>query len=62
MEIKSKLYELGLNPENAVVIGSGILNALNLRESKDIDVVVTEEKYRELFYNSRFKKEQNHGR
>ena len=44
MEIKNKLIELGLNSENAVVIGSGILNALNLRESKDIDVVVTEEK------------------
>src|SRR3989339_791609 len=62
MEIKNKLIELGLNSENAVVIGSGILNALNLRESKDIDVVVTEEKYKELSDNSRFKKEQNHGR
>lgn len=62
MEIKNKLNELGLNSENAVIIGSGILNALNLRESKDIDVVVTEEKYKELSDNSRFKKEQNHGR
>ena len=62
MKIKNKLIELGLNSENAVVIGSGILNALNLRESKDIDVVVTEEKYKELSDNSRFKKEQNHGR
>jgi len=62
MEIKNKLIELGLNSDNAVVIGSGILNVLNLRESKDIDVVVTEEKYKELFDNSRFKKEQNHGR
>ncbi len=62
MQIKSKLDELGLNPDNAVVIGSGILSAFNLRESKDIDVVVTEEKYKELFNNSRFKKEQNHGR
>lgn len=62
MEIKNKLNELGLNSENAVVIGSGILNALNLRESKDIDVVVTEEKYKEFSDSSRFKKEQNHGR
>ena len=62
MEIKNKIIKLGLNSENAVVIGSGILNALNLRESKDIDVVVTEEKYKELSDNSRFKKEQNHGR
>lgn len=62
MEIKNKLNELGLNSDNAVVIGSGILNALNLRKSKDIDVVVTEEKYKELYDNSRFKKKQNHGR
>lgn len=61
MEIKNKLNELGLNSENAVVIGSGILNALNLRESKDIDVVVTDEKYKELSADSRFRKEQNHG-
>jgi hypothetical protein len=62
MEIKNKLDELGLNSNNAVVIGSGILSALNLRESKDIDVVATKEKYKELFGNNRFHKEQNHGR
>lgn len=62
MEIKSKLGELDLHPRNAVVIGSGILNALCLRENKDIDVIVTEEKYKELCANGRFKKEQNHGR
>ena len=62
LDIGTKLNELKLNPGNAVVIGSGILNALNLRESKDIDVVVSEEKYKELVGNSRFKKGQNHGR
>jgi len=62
MEIKNKLVELGLNYDNAVVIGSGILNALNLRECKDIDVVVIKEKYKEFSDNSRFKKEQKHGR
>ena len=62
MDIKNKLNELDLNSDNSIVIGSGILNALNLRESKDIDVVVTEEKYKELSDNSRFRKEQNHGR
>ncbi|MFA6097870.1 MAG: hypothetical protein WC788_09700 [Candidatus Paceibacterota bacterium] len=61
MEIKSKLDELGLNQENAVVIGSGILNALNLREGKDIDLVIAEAEYREFSGNNRFKKEQNHG-
>jgi hypothetical protein len=62
MDIRNKLNELGLNSDNSVVIGSGILNALNLRESKDIDVVVTEEKYKELSNNNRFEKKQNHGR
>lgn len=62
LDIGTKLNELKLNPGNAVVIGSGILNALNLRKSKDIDVVVSEEKYKELVGNSRFKKGQNHGR
>ena len=62
MNIKDKLDEIGLNPDNAIVIGSGILNALNLRESKDIDVVVTEEKHKELCSNSRFHQEESHGR
>lgn len=43
--IEVELNNLGLNSDNAVVIGSGILNALNLRESGDIDVIVTKEKY-----------------
>lgn len=62
MNIKNKLDDLGLTSENSIVIGSGILSALNLRESKDIDVVANEEKYKELADNNRFKKEQNHGR
>jgi len=62
MEIKNKFGELGLNSNNVVVIGSGILSALNLRESKDIDVVTTEKKYKELSDDNRFHKEQNHKR
>lgn len=62
MNIKDKLEDLAITPDNCVVIGSGVLNALNLRESKDIDVVVTEEKYKELCSNPRFRKEENHGR
>ncbi len=61
MGIKSKLNELGLNQENAIVIGSGILDALGIRDSKDIDVVVTEDKYNKLSESDRFRKEQNHG-
>ena len=36
LEIKANLNELGLNPDNAVFIGSGILSALNLRQNKHI--------------------------
>lgn len=62
MNIKSNLEELGLNPESSIVIGSGILNALNIRGSKDIDVVVDEAAYAKLSADSRFKKEENHGK
>lgn len=56
MNIKNKLSEIGLTSESSIVIGSGILNVLNLRESKDIDIVVTEEKYRELLMEDYLKK------
>lgn len=62
INIKAKLDEFGLNAGNAIVIGSGILNALDLRASKDVDVVTTEEKYREFCDGGHFKKSQNHGR
>lgn len=62
MDIKSKLLKINLTPKNSVVIGSGILNALNIRASKDIDVVVTKEKYKQLSANLRFKKEHKNNR
>lgn len=54
IDIKQKLSELSLNPENSIVIGSGILNALNIRESHDIDVVVNSETYNRLKLNPQF--------
>lgn len=62
MHIKNKLNDIGLTPDKAVVIGSGILNALNLRESKDIDVIVTKDAYSKLERDARFTKKQSHGR
>jgi len=53
---------MGLSPDNAVVIGSGVLNALKIRESNDIDAVVIPEKYQSLALDSRFKKEMKRGR
>lgn len=48
MNFRAQLEDLGLNPENSIVIGSGILNALNIRESKDVDLVVDEDTYKRL--------------
>ena len=62
MNIKLKLEEIGLNPGNSIVIGSGILNALNIRECKDIDAVVDKNTYSKLSAANRFKKAENHGK
>lgn len=52
--MKNKLDELGLNQDNSCVIGSGILQALGIRESKDIDVVVSEEMFNTLKQSGKF--------
>lgn len=49
-----KLSELGLNPNNSIVVGSGILQALKIRESKDIDLVVSQEAYDFLINSGKF--------
>lgn len=55
MNIATELKTLGLNPDNCVVIGSGILSALGIRESGDIDVVASKHKYDSLSKLDRFK-------
>lgn len=62
MNIHEEIEKFGLTPDNTVVIGSGILNALNLRESKDIDVVITEEKYKEISLDDRFQRTEHNGK
>ncbi len=56
------LQKLGLNPNNTIVIGSGILQALKIRKSKDIDLVVTREIYNSLKKSGEFTVSRNHGR
>ncbi len=46
--LRPKLDELGLNPQNSIVIGSGILEALGIRKSRDIDLVVAAQDYQRL--------------
>ena len=48
MDTRSKLTDIGLTQYNSVVIGSGILSALNLRASNDIDIVVPDTEYSRL--------------
>ncbi len=62
MNIKKKLGEIGLDSSNSVVIGSGVLSAMNLRQSNDIDVVVSVAEYDRLARTGRFSKKQSHGR
>ncbi len=48
MNIKQKIAELHLVEGSYVVVGSGILGALGIRESSDIDLVVTEDTYQSI--------------
>jgi len=46
MNFKEKLATLQLPESSYIVVGSGILSALGIRESGDIDLVVSEEVFR----------------
>ncbi len=45
MDLKQKITELNLPINSYIVVGSGILGALGIRESGDVDLVVTDEAY-----------------
>jgi hypothetical protein len=55
LDIKEILNSYSLNPKNSVVVGSGILNALNLRKSNDIDITVRQKTYNRLSKLPEFK-------
>ena len=61
MIIKNLLQKIGLNSDNCVVIGSGILQSLGIRQSKDIDVVVSGDIYDSLKNSDKFKATESHG-
>ncbi len=48
MSIISKLRGIDLHPDDYVVIGSGILDALKIRESNDVDIVVDRKIFEDL--------------
>ena len=48
MNVAEKLKEINLPDGSFVIVGSGILGALGIRESRDIDLIVSEEVYAQL--------------
>lgn len=52
-EIGDLLAEYGLTEDNAIVIGSGIMAALGIRDSKDVDLVVSQDAMTRLKGDSR---------
>lgn len=61
MNIKAQINNLGLDESNAVVIGSGILEALGIRDCGDIDVVVSEGTFEKLSKTGKFTPGENYG-
>ncbi len=57
MNISGTLTDLELPTEEYIVVGSGILNALNLRESNDIDLVVSEALFEHLSESGNWKRQ-----
>ncbi|MEI8361433.1 MAG: hypothetical protein WCG01_04855 [bacterium] len=55
MDIFKKLEDINFPLDEYVIIGSGILAALNLREANDLDIAVTDKLFTELKANSNFK-------
>lgn len=54
MSIVERVKELGLPLDQVVVIGSGILDALELRPARDIDLVVTPGLFAQLHSTGRY--------
>lgn len=55
------ISELDLDVSNSIVIGSGILQALNIRSSNDVDLVVLQSEYTRLSKSGKFSKELSYG-
>lgn len=62
MDIFKKLKELDLPIGEYVVIGSGILAALNLREANDLDIAVSDKLFKELQSKPEFKTRIKYGK
>ena len=52
MNIKALLAESHLNSDNTIVVGSGVLQALDLRKSNKVEVVVSDQIYKKCIDNN----------
>jgi hypothetical protein len=62
MNILNKLKELDLTPNEYVVVGAGILEALGIRDTGDIDIAVTKNLFNKLQQTGDYKEEEKYGR
>ena len=56
LDFKKELSKYNLDSTNSVIIGSGPLQALGIRESKDIDIVVNNQMFEKLSLLKNFRK------
>lgn len=61
MSITHRVRELGLPLNQVVVIGSGVLDALSLREADDIDLAVSDRLFSSLKRSGKFELSVRHG-
>ncbi len=59
LDFKKELSMYNLDEKNSVVIGSGLLNSLGIRESEDIDAVLEEETFDNLKKNATLIEKEN---
>ncbi len=62
MNIIQKIKELNLPNDQYVVIGSGTMDVLGIREAQDIDISVTEELFDKLKQSGKWEEFEKYGR
>lgn len=62
MNIIQKIKELNFPKDQYVVVGSGIMNVLGIRESHDIDIAVTKELHQKLRESGKWEENERYNR
>lgn len=60
--IVAEIKKLNLPQNQYVIVGSGIMSALGIRESTDIDIAVLPEFYKKLLEDDSWEKEEKYGK